>query len=308
MSDRITKYGLQVATELFEFAEALALPGSGVDADAFWKGFAALVEDLTPTNRALLAKRQEIQNQIDGWHIANKGQEHDVSAYKAFLSEIGYLVPEGGYFNIETTNVDPEIATVPGPQLVVPITNARYALNAANARWGSLYDALYGTDALGDLPEKGPFDPARGARVVAWAKAFLDDSAPLSSGSHADATRYSVVDGALDIGGVQLADQSQFVGYTGDATQPSSILLRKNGLHVEILIDEENQIGATDPANVADVLVESAMSAIMDCEDSVAAVDAEDKFVAYSNWLGLMRGDLSEAVNKGGKTIERKLA
>ena len=308
MSDRVTVHGLQVAAELLEFTKANALPGTGVDADTFWSGFAKLVEDLTPTNRTLLAKRDDLQGKIDGWHRSNRSQEQDMDAYKGFLSEIGYLAPEGADFQIDTTNVDPEIATIPGPQLVVPITNARYALNAANARWGSLYDSLYGTDALGDLPKKGPFDPARGARVVAWAKAFLDDSAPLTSGSHIDATGYIVEAGQLRVGNTSLADPSQFVGYLGDSAAPTSILLRKNGLHVEIVIDAENQIGATDPANVADVLLESAMSAIMDCEDSVAAVDAEDKVLAYGNWFGLMRGDLVEVVAKGGKQVERKLA
>lgn len=305
MSDRVTYNGLQIAAELVEFTEAKALPGTGIDADTFWSGFAKLVEDLTPTNRALLAKRDEIQSQIDDWHRSNRAQELDMEAYKAFLSEIGYLVPEGDDFQIETANVDPEIATIPGPQLVVPITNARYALNAANARWGSLYDSLYGTDALGDLPKKGPFDPERGARVVAWAKSFLDDSAPLATGSHKDATGYVVKDGQLYASDTGLADPSQFVGYLGDSSAPTSILLRKNGLHVEIVIDAENQIGATDPANVADVLLESAMSVIMDCEDSVAAVDAEDKVLAYNNWFGLMRGDLTEVMTKGGKQIER---
>lgn len=308
MTDRVNRYGLQIATELYEFAETSALPGTGVDAETFWSGFAMLVEDLTPTNRALLEERDEIQKQIDSWHIARKGQKSDMEVYKAFLSEIGYLVPQGGDFQIETANVDPEIATIPGPQLVVPIMNARYALNAANARWGSLYDALYGTDALGDLPEKGPFDPARGARVVAWAKEFLDDSVPLASGSHKGATGYSIKNGVLRIGETGLADPSQFVGYLGDAKNPTSILLRKNGLHVEIKIDAENQIGKTDSAHVADLILESAMSAIMDCEDSVAAVDAEDKVLAYTNWLGLMRGDLVETVSKGEKLIERKLA
>ena len=308
MTDRVTRHGLQIATELLEFAETKALPGTGVGADAFWSGFAKIVQDLTPTNRALLAKRDEIQEQIDGWHIARKDQKQDMEAYQAFLSKIGYLVPEGEDFQIETANVDPEIATIPGPQLVVPITNARYALNAANARWGSLYDALYGTDALGDLPTKGPFDPERGARVVTWAKEFLDVSAPLERGSHKDATGYSVENGVLKIGNTGLADPSQFAGYLGDAPNPTSILLSKNGLHVEILIDAENQIGATDPAHVADVLLESAMSAIMDCEDSVAAVDAEDKVLAYSNWFGLMRGDLVETLSKGGKLIQRKLS
>jgi len=308
MIDRVTRYGLQIATELFDFTETNALPGTGVDAETFWAGFAKLVEDLTPTNRALLAKRDEIQKQIDSWHIAHKGQEQDMEGYKTFLSGIGYLVPEGDDFQIETANVDPEIAMIPGPQLVVPIMNARYALNAANARWGSLYDALYGTDALGDLPAKGPFDPARGARVVAWAKEFLDYSAPLAIGSHKDAAGYSVEKGVLKVGETGLADPSQFTGYLGEAANPTSILLSKNGLHVEIVIDAENQIGATDPAHVADVLLESAMSVIMDCEDSVAAVDAEDKVLAYTNWFGLMRGDLTETLSKGGKMVERKLA
>mgnify|MGYP001097426478 CR=1 FL=1 len=308
MSDRVTHHGLQIATELFEFAQTKALPGSGVDAETFWSGFSKIVHDLTPKNRALLAKRDEIQSQIDGWHIARKGQPQDMAAYKSFLTKIGYLVPEGDDFGIETANVDPEIATIPGPQLVVPIMNARYALNAANARWGSLYDSLYGTDALGDLPVKGPFDPARGARVVAWAKEFLDEVAPLSEGSHNGVNGYSVENGALMAGTAGLADPAQFAGYTGAAANPASILLRNNGLHIEILIDATNQIGATDSANVADVLLESAISAIMDCEDSVAAVDAEDKTLAYSNWLGLMRGDLVETLRKGDKLIERKLA
>ena len=308
MSDRVTHHGLQIATELFEFAQTKALPGSGVDAETFWSGFSKIVQDLTPKNRALLAKRDEIQSQIDGWHIARKGQPQDMAAYKSFLTEIGYLVSEGDDFGIETANVDPEIATIPGPQLVVPIMNARYALNAANARWGSLYDSLYGTDALGDLPVKGPFDPARGERVVAWAKEFLDEVAPLSKGSHNGVNGYSVENGALMAGTAGLADPAQFAGYTGAAANPTSILLRNNGLHIEILIDATNQIGATDSANVADVLLESAMSAIMDCEDSVAAVDAEDKTLAYSNWLGLMRGDLVETLRKGDKLIERKLA
>ena len=308
MSDRIPRNGLQIASELFEFIETNALPGTGVSSETFWSGFAALVHDLTPKNRALLARRADIQAQIDTWHVARKGQPLDMADYKSFLNEIGYLVPEGDDFAIETANVDPEIASIPGPQLVVPIMNARYALNAANARWGSLYDALYGTDALGDLPTKGPFDPARGAQVVAWAKSFLDDVTPLASGSHKDATGYSVEAGALKIGESALADPSQFAGYLGDPANPTSILLKNNGLHIEILIDAENQIGATDPAHVADVLMESAMSAIMDCEDSVAAVDAEDKTLAYTNWLGLMRGDLIETVRKGDKIIERKLA
>ncbi|MGE4610914.1 MAG: malate synthase G [Paracoccaceae bacterium] len=308
MSDRVTVHGLQIATELVEFTEAIALPGTGVDADTFWSGFAALVKDLTPTNRALLAKRKEFQSQIDDWHISNKSQTLDMYAYKAFLTEIGYLVPEGDDFQIETTNVDPEIATIAGPQLVVPITNARYALNAANARWGSLYDSLYGTDALGDLPNKGPFEPTRGARVVSWAKAFLDESAPLASGSYKNVTGYVVKDGQLYAGESKLADPSQFVGYLGESSAPTSVLLRNNGLYLEIVIDANKPIGATDHANVADIILESAISVIMDCEDSVATVDAEDKILAYTNWFGLMRGDLVETVSKGGRQFERKLA
>jgi len=308
MSDRIARAGLQVAPELLEFIETKALDGLDIDPNIFWFRFSAIVHDLTAKNRALLKKRTELQGKIDAWHLERKGQAQDMAAYKAFLSEIGYLVPEGKDFAIETVNVDPEIATIPGPQLVVPIMNARYALNAANARWGSLYDALYGTDALGDLPEKGPFDPARGARVVAWAKGFLDDTVPLVGAKHGDVSGYTIVKGALMAGDTGLADPAQFVGYHGAADAPSAILLRQNGLHIEIVIDAENQIGKTDSAHVADVRLESAMSAIMDCEDSVAAVDAEDKVLAYRNWLGLMRGDLVESVRKGDKVIERKLA
>ncbi|MEO1918408.1 MAG: malate synthase G, partial [Paracoccaceae bacterium] len=307
MPDRVTVHGLQIAAELVKFTDTYALPGTGVDADTFWSGFAALVKDLTPTNRALLAKREEFQSQIDEWHIANKSRTLNMDAYKAFLTRIGYLVPEGEDFQIETANVDPEIATIPGPQLVVPITNARYALNAANARWGSLYDSLYGTDALGDLPNKGPFETARGARVVNWAKTFLDDSAPLASGSHKGATGYTVKNDQLYAGEIPLADPSQFVGYLGDGIAPTSVLLLKNGLHIEIAIDANNTIGATDSANVADMILESAISVIMDCEDSVATVDSEDKILAYTNWFGLMRGDLVESVSKGGRQIERKL-
>jgi len=302
MSDRINKHDLQVESALVAFIEDEALPGIGVTPDAFWQGFSQLVHEMGDRNRALLAERETLQQQIDDWHIAHRGRQHDAESYRSFLTDIGYLVPEGPDFTIETANVDPEIATVPGPQLVVPITNARFALNACNARWGSLYDAFYGTDALGDLPPAGGYDAARGARVVARAKAFLDLAAPLAGGSHADVTGYAVEDGALV---PALADPAQFAGYRGDAAAPSAILLRNNGLHVEITVDADHPIGRTDPAHVADVLLESAVSTIMDCEDSVAAVDAEDKVVAYRNWLGLMKGDLSETFEKNGKPMTR---
>ena len=304
MTQRTDKNGLQVAAELVDFIEGAALPGTGIDAGTFWAGLSELVHDLGPKNRALLQTRADMQAKIDSWHKERAGQPHDADAYTSFLREIGYLVPEGPAFEIDTKGVDPEIAQVPGPQLVVPITNARFALNAANARWGSLYDAYYGTDALGDLPQGKGYDADRGARVVAQAKAFLDDAAPLASGSHVDLTGYAVVDGALT---PALKDPAQFVGYRGDAAAPEAILLRNNGLHIEIRIDATHNIGKTDPAGVADVLLESAMSTIMDCEDSVAAVDAEDKVVAYGNWLGLMKGDLSETFEKGGQQVTREM-
>ena len=304
MTQRTDKNGLQVAAELVDFIEGAALPGTGIDAGTFWAGLSDLVHDLGPKNRALLQTRADMQAKIDSWHKERAGQPHDADAYTSFLREIGYLVPEGPAFEIDTKGVDPEIAQVPGPQLVVPITNARFALNAANARWGSLYDAYYGTDALGDLPQGKGYDADRGARVVARAKAFLDDAAPLASSSHADVTGYAVVDGALI---PALKDRAQFVGYRGDAAAPEAILLRNNGLHIEIRIDAAHNIGKTDPAGVADVLLESAMSTIMDCEDSVAAVDAEDKVVAYGNWLGLMKGDLSETFEKGGQQVTREM-
>ncbi len=306
---RIDKQGLQVDTALVSFVEDMALPGTGVAADAFWTGFSALVHDLGPKNRALLEKRSELQRQIDDWHKARQGQPHDADAYAAFLREIGYLVPEGPDFAIETKGVDPEIAAVPGPQLVVPITNARFALNAANARWGSLYDAYYGTDALGDLPAAGSYDTARGARVVAAAKAFLDEAVPLAAGSHVNLTGYRVADGAVQgvtaEGPVTLAETAQFAGYEGAADAPTAIVFQKNGLHIIVQIDASHPIGKDDPAHVSDIVLESALSTIMDCEDSVAAVDAEDKVVAYTNWLGLMKGDLSETFEKGGQSLTR---
>jgi malate synthase len=311
MAQRVDRSGLQVAPLMADFIETRALPGTGVDPAAFWEGFAAIVRDLAPKNRALLAIREEMQAKLDAWHIARRGQPHDAPAYEAFLREIGYLLPEGPDFSIETANVDPEIATIPGPQLVVPITNARYALNAANARWGSLYDALYGTDALGDLPSGKGYDAARGARVIAWAKAHLDAVAPLAGGSWASVTKLDIrgdmLSVANDLGETGLADPSQMAGYQSGGAAPQQILLRAHGLLIDIRIDPSTDVGGQDPAGISDIYLESAMSAIMDCEDSVAAVDAEDKVLAYSNWLGLMRGDLEESLEKGGKTITRKL-
>ncbi|MGH1329927.1 MAG: malate synthase G [Paracoccaceae bacterium] len=311
MSNRVLREGLHVAPEMAEFIETQALPGTGVDPADFWAGFAAIVRDLTPKNRALLAIREEMQAKLDAWHIARRGQPHDAPAYEAYLREIGYLLPEGPDFAIETANVDPEIATIPGPQLVVPITNARYALNAANARWGSLYDALYGTDALGDLPSGKGYDAARGVRVIAWAKAHLDAVAPLAGGSWASVTKLDIRGDMLsvtnELGETGLADPSQMAGYQSGGAAPRQILLRAHGLLIDIRIDPSTDVGGQDPAGISDIYLESAMSAIMDCEDSVAAVDAEDKVLAYSNWLGLMRGDLQESLEKGGKTITRKL-
>ncbi|WP_296642908.1 malate synthase G [Roseinatronobacter sp.] len=308
MVQRIEKHGLQVAEELARFVDAEALPGTGVSSDDFWAGFATLVADMSPTNKALLATRQDLQSQLDAWHVRHRNQPHDHGAYKAFLQEIGYLVPEGPDFEIETSNVDPEIASTPGPQLVVPITNARYALNAVNARWGSLYDCLYGTDAMGTTPPKGAYDRGHGARVVARARVFLDEAFPLVGASHADVRRYHVQDGALLVDGCPLVDPSKFVGYRGNPKAPDAVLLRNNGLHVELIFDRAHFIGCRDQALLADVQIESAVSAIMDCEDSVACVDAEDKVLAYSNWLGLMKGDLSIGFDKGGKTVTRRMA
>ncbi len=311
-SDRIDAHGLQVAPVLHAFLVDEALPGTGVDADSFWSALAALIHDFGPRNRDLLERRAELQAAIDEWHRANAGAGHDAAVYRAFLEEIGYLVPAGPTFSVETENVDPEIATLPGPQLVVPVMNARYALNAANARWGSLYDALYGTDAMGDLPPAGPFNTERGDRVIAWAKAHLDAIVGLAEGSHAEVTEYAVVDGALaatraDGSTTALADPSAFVGHAGAAGTPSAILLSRNGLGIELVIDRGHAIGSTDPAGLADVNLEAAVTAIMDCEDSVAAVDADDKVTTYRNWLGLMRGDLVEEISKGGDTFVRRL-
>lgn len=304
---RVEKDGLQVDAQLASFIEEEALPGTGVDATAFWSGLSKLAHEFGPKNRELLDVRADLQAQIDAWHIERRGQPHDHVAYKAFLQEIGYLLEEGADFEIDTANVDAEIASVPGPQLVVPITNARYALNAANARWGSLYDGFYGTDAMGSLPPKGGYNKGRGARVVARARVFLDEAFPLEGTSHADARRYYVHDGVLLVDDLPLVDPSKFVGYSGHPKAPDAVLLRNNGLHVELVFDRTHFIGARDQAGLADVVMESAVSAIMDCEDSVACVDAEDKVLAYRNWLGLMRGDLTETVAKGGETFTRAL-
>jgi malate synthase len=315
MTSRTSVHGLQVATELHHFIEEKVLPGTGVTSAAFWKGFDAIVADLAPKNIALLAERDRLQVELDTWHKANPGPIRDMAAYRGFLEKIGYLVPPPKGAKATTTNVDDELAQQAGPQLVVPILNARYALNAANARWGSLYDALYGTDAIPetDGAEKGKgYNPARGAKVIAFARKFLDDSAPLASGSHADATGYKVEGGKLTVSlksgsSTGLKDAAQFTGYQGDAAAPSSVLIKHNGIHIDIQIDRGTAIGKDDAAGVSDVVLEAALSTILDLEDSVAVVDAQDKVLAYSNWLGILQGTLTEQVSKGGKTFTRGL-
>jgi malate synthase len=315
MTARTSIHGLKVATELFRFIEDEVLPGTGVASASFWAGFDAIVRDLAPRNAALLAERDRIQTEMDGWHRAHPGPIADMAAYRDFLSRIGYLVPVPETVQTTTANVDAELATQAGPQLVVPILNARYALNAANARWGSLYDALYGTDAIPETAgaeRAGGYNPVRGAQVIAYARRVLDQAAPLASGSHADATGYAVAGGALVVtlkGGATsgLQDAAGFVGYTGDAAAPRSVLLRHHGLHLDVQIDRSTTIGASDAAGVSDVIVESALSTILDLEDSVAAVDAEDKVLAYRNWLGIQLGTLTEEVAKGGKSFTRRL-
>jgi len=305
--DRVDRHGLSVATELAAFIEDRALPGTGVTTETFWSGFAALIGENTPKNRALLEKRDEIQSTLDAWHRENRDKPHDHEAYKSFLEKIGYLIPEGPDFEIETKNTDPEFASVPGPQLVVPITNARYALNAANARWGSLFDALYGTDAMGSAAPAGPYDRGRGGRVVARARVFLDEAFPITGTSHSDVQRYHVKDGALLADDLPLVDPAKFAGFSGNPMAPDAVLLVNNGLHVELVFDRAHPIGARDQAGLADVRLEAAVSVIMDCEDSVACVDAEDKVQAYDNWLGLMKGDLEDTFDKGGRSITRRL-
>jgi malate synthase len=311
--ERVLRSGLRVDRRLAAFLEQEALPAAGVEETTFWEGLALLVGRLAPRNRELLAERERLQTLIDGRHRERAGQPQDAAAYRSFLAEIGYLVETGSSFSVETDGVDPEIATIAGPQLVVPASNARYALNAANARWGSLYDALYGTDALGTPPPPGPYDPARGADVVAWARDFLDRAVPLRAGSHAAATRYAVRQGHLlveqpDGASGELSDPASFAGYSGDPDAPERILLTHHGLGIEIVVDRSTDVGGSDAAGVSDVVLEAAVTTIVDFEDSVAAVDAADKVTCYRTWLGLLTGNLTEEVDKDGRTFTRRLA
>jgi malate synthase len=315
MTQRTQIHGLQVATVLADFINQKVLPGTGVAPDVFWKGFDAIVTDLAPKNAALLAERDRLQLELDRWHAAHPGPINDMPAYRKFLEDIGYLVPVPAEVRASTTNVDDELALQAGPQLVVPVLNARYALNAANARWGSLYDALYGTDVIPEtegLEKTRGYNPARGAKVIAYARKVLDQAVPLAGASHTDATLYAVIGGQLQVAlkngqTTALADPAQFVGYQGQAMAPSSVLLRHNGIHLDIRIDRNTPIGKDDPAGISDVVMESALSTIMDLEDSVAVVDADDKVAAYSNWLGILQGTLTEEVTKNGKTFTRGL-
>ena len=314
-TDRIAAGGLQVDKQLYDFINDEALPGTGVSPEAFWSGFDRLVHGLAPRNRELLTKREDLQRRIDAWYRENHDEPIDLPEYKAMLQEIGYLVPEGEDFSATTANVDPEISTIAGPQLVVPVTNPRYALNAANARWGSLYDALYGTDVIpedGGCERTAEYNPVRGARVIARSREFLDAAAPLAGGSHADATAYAVAHGALSVtlkdgGTTGLADGAKFAGYQGNAGAPSAVLLRNNGLHIEIRIDRNHPVGKADDAGIKDIVLEAATTTIMDLEDSVSCVDAEDKVVAYRNWLGLIKGDLTDRFEKGGRMVDRAM-
>jgi len=315
-ANRVQKGALAIDKQLYDFIENEVLPRVDVSSDSYWTGFENVVKDLMPRNKALLAKRTDLQEQINQWHLDNPAQDGqiDYPKYKQFLTDIGYLLPEGEDFTVTTENVDAEIASIPGPQLVVPVRNARYALNAANARWGSLYDALYGTDMIDDADGKdkgSSYNPKRGAEVVAYAKAFLDEHFALQQGSYNDATGFAVEEGKLVVSQgdskTELKDAAKFAGYVGDAAAPMGILLKNNNLHAEIQIDANHPVGQDDPANIKDVLLESAITAIQDCEDSVAAVDAEEKVEVYRNWFGLMNGDLSETFMKGGKERTRKL-
>ncbi len=310
-SARIEAHGLHYGAELHTFFVDEALPGTGIEPDDFFAAMASLIADFAPRNATLLEERESIQAAIDAWHRDHS--EIDPLEYQSFLEELGYLVPAGSDFSIETTNVDPELASIPGPQLVVPVMNARYALNAANARWGSLYDALYGTDALGDTAPPGPYDPARGDRVIRWAREHLDAVAPLATGSHVGSSAYRVVSDALEVtladgSTTSLADPTLFTGWSGADDDPDAVLLTVNGLGLDLRFDRDHPVGAADTAGMSDIVLESAMTAIMDCEDSVAAVDAPDKALAYRNWLGLMTGDLTEEVTKGDQTFTRRLA
>ena len=313
--DYVEQAGIRIAKPLYEFVNTECLPGTSIGADVFWSGFAGLLGDLAPQCKALLDKRDSIQQQIDAWHLSNKGKAADTEGYLSFLRRIGYLVGEPASVTVATSKVDAEIATLAGPQLVVPVTNARYALNAANARWGSLYDALYGTDVIpedGGATRGGGYNKVRGAKVVARAREILDGAAPLSRGSHADAVGYSVNDSALSValkggGATSLRHPAQFAGYRGEPLAPSIVLLEHDGLHLEIVINRGNPIGKDDPAGVADVVLEAALTTIQDCEDLIAAVDADDKVLAYRNWLGLMNGSLQDTFEKGGRMMTRKL-
>jgi malate synthase len=314
MTDYVKIGNLQVARVFYDFLKNEVLPGTGLNSDQFWSDFETLVKDLTPKNKALLARRDEIQEKINNWHKENKGN-FDLEKYKSFLQEIGYLEPEVEDFQITTQGVDDEIALQAGPQLVVPVNNARYALNAANARWGSLYDALYGTDAIseeGGAERRDSYNPIRGEKVISFAKEFLDQAAPLKGYSHKDAVKYAIVNGKLSVSlkngeTTGLVDESKLAGYQGQPEDPEAILLVNNQLHIEIQIDRSHPVGKTDAAGVKDILLEAALTTIMDCEDSVAAVDAEDKVLVYRNWLGLMKGDLTATFKKGDKTITRTL-
>jgi len=313
MTERVQRGELAIAKELYDFIVNQAIEGTGIGVDEYWTKFEAVIADLMPKNKALLAKRDAIQAQIDAWHRANP--KLDFAAYKAFLTEIGYLVAEGEDFSVNPQNVDDEIARIAGPQLVVPVKNARYALNAANARWGSLYDALYGNDVISeeDGADKGKgYNPARGAKVIAYARTLLDTAAPLASGSHADSIAYAIVNGALEVSlkdgsKVGLASPEKLAAYAGNINAPTSILLKNNNLHIDIQFDANSPVGKQDAAGIKDLVIESALTTICDCEDSVAAVDGEDKVEVYSNWLGLMKGNLSESFEKGGKTLTRTM-
>ena len=315
MTEYVQSGGIQVAKELYDFINDSAIPGTGIEANDFWAKFDKIANELAPKNRALLAKREDLQAKIDTYHTERAGQPHNAVEYKAFLQEIGYLVTTGEDFAATTVNVEPEIAQMAGPQLVVPIMNARFALNASNARWGSLYDALYGTKAISeeDGATKGPgYNQVRGDKVIAYARNFLNESAPLASGDHADSTKYEIVDGALavtlkDGSTVGLKDADKLQGFVGDAAAPTGILLKNNGLRFELQFDASSPIGSTDAAGMKDIAMESALTTIMDCEDSVACVDGEDKVVAYGNWLGLMKGDLAVEVKKGASSFTRKM-
>ena len=315
MTEYVQSGGIQVAKELYDFINDQAIPGTGIEAQDFWAKFDKIANELAPKNRALLAKRDDLQAKIDAYHTERAGQPHNAAEYKTFLQEIGYLVPTGEAFAATTVNVEPEIAQMAGPQLVVPIMNARFALNASNARWGSLYDALYGTKAISeeDGATKGPgYNQVRGDKVIAYARGFLNESAPLATGDHADSTNYAIVDGALQVtlkdgSKTGLKDADKLQGFVGDAAAPTGILLKNNGLRFELQFDATSPIGSSDATGMKDILMESALTTIMDCEDSVACVDGEDKVVAYGNWLGLMKGDLAVEVKKGASSFTRKM-